>query len=52
VAGSSELIKLYLYTLTQHPIVVHWDIDVIVLVSVYIPHGFSRVRDRRLGCDF
>jgi hypothetical protein len=37
VAGSSELIKLYLYTLTDHPIVVHWDIDVIVLVStVYI----------------
>jgi hypothetical protein len=32
VAGSSELIKLYLYTLTNHPIVVHWDIDVIVLV--------------------
>jgi len=33
VAGSSELIKLYLYTLTDYPIVVHWDIDVIVLVS-------------------
>ncbi len=32
VAGSSELIKLYLYTLTDHPIVVHWDIDIIVLV--------------------
>ena len=24
--------KLYLYTLTDHPIVVHWDIDIIVLV--------------------
>jgi len=32
VAGSSELIKLYLYTLTDYPIVVHWDIDVVVLV--------------------
>ena len=38
VAGSSELIKLYLYTLTNHPIVVHWDIDVIVMVrtGVYV----------------
>jgi hypothetical protein len=38
VTGSSELIKLYLYTLTDHPIVVHWDIDVIVMVrtGVYV----------------
>lgn len=32
VTGSSEMIKLYLYTLTDHPIVVHWDIDIVVLV--------------------
>lgn len=29
--GSDEFIKLYAYTLTQHPIVVHWDLDVAVL---------------------
>jgi hypothetical protein len=29
--GSREFIKLYAYTLTHHPIVVHWDIDVAVL---------------------
>lgn len=32
VTGSSELIKLYLYTLTDHPIACHWDIDVIIQV--------------------
>ncbi|KAG7344636.1 hypothetical protein IV203_019032 [Nitzschia inconspicua] len=26
--GSAEFIKLYAYTLDQHPIVVHWDLDV------------------------
>jgi len=35
VAGSSELIKLYLYTLTDHAIACHWDIDVIVKVCQY-----------------
>ena len=35
VAGSSELIKLYLYTLTEHEIACHWDIDVIVKASRY-----------------
>jgi len=29
--GSKEFIKLYAYTLTHHPIVVHWDLDVAVL---------------------
>jgi hypothetical protein len=29
--GSKEFIKLYAYTLTEHPIVVHWDLDVAVL---------------------
>ena len=29
--GSKEFIKLYAYTLVQHPIVVHWDLDVTVL---------------------
>ena len=29
--GSKEFIKLYAYTLTDHPIVVHWDLDVLVL---------------------
>lgn len=29
--GSKEFIKLYSYTLTNHPIVVHWDLDVVVL---------------------
>ena len=29
--GSAEFIKLYAYTLTQHPVVVHWDLDVAVL---------------------
>ena len=38
VAGSSELIKLYLYSLTDHPIVCHWDIDVIIKVQ----NGFCR----------
>ena len=33
VTGSSELIKLYLYTLTEHEIACHWDIDVIIKVS-------------------
>jgi hypothetical protein len=29
--GSKEFIKLYAYTLTEHPIVVHWDLDIAVL---------------------
>ena len=29
--GSKEFIKLYAYTLTDHPLVVHWDLDVLVL---------------------
>lgn len=29
--GSAEFLKLYAYTLTQHPVVVHWDLDVAVL---------------------
>lgn len=29
--GSKEFIKLYAYTLTQHPVIVHWDLDVAVL---------------------
>lgn len=29
--GSAEFIKLYAYELTQHPIVVHWDLDVAIL---------------------
>jgi hypothetical protein len=29
--GSAEFIKLYAYTLVDHPIVVHWDMDVVVL---------------------
>jgi hypothetical protein len=29
--GSAEFIKLYAYHLTNHPIVVHWDMDVAVL---------------------
>lgn len=29
--GSAEFIKLYAYTLVDHPIVVHWDMDVAVL---------------------
>jgi hypothetical protein len=29
--GSKEFIKLYAYTLTDHPIVVHWDLDTAVL---------------------
>ena len=29
--GSAEFIKLYAYTLTDHPIVVHWDMDVAIL---------------------
>ncbi len=29
--GSDEFIKLYAYTLTDYPIVVHWDMDVLVL---------------------
>lgn len=29
--GSKEFVKLYAYTLTNHPIVVHWDLDVAVL---------------------
>lgn len=36
VTGSSELIKLYLYRLTNHPVVVHWDIDIVILVSSHI----------------
>lgn len=29
--GSKEFIKLYAYTLTDYPVVVHWDLDVAVL---------------------
>lgn len=29
--GSKEFMKLYAYTLMEHPIVVHWDLDVVVL---------------------
>jgi hypothetical protein len=29
--GSAEFIKLYAYTLTDHPVSVHWDLDVAVL---------------------
>ena len=29
--GSTEFIKLYAYTLVEHPIVVHWDMDVAIL---------------------
>ena len=29
--GSAEFIKLFAYTLTDHPVVVHWDLDVAVL---------------------
>eukprot|EP00984_Skeletonema_dohrnii_P010069 scaffold3901_cov67-Skeletonema_dohrnii-CCMP3373.AAC.1 len=29
--GSAEFIKLYAYHLTDHPIVVHWDMDVAIL---------------------
>jgi hypothetical protein len=29
--GSAEFIKLYAYTLTEHPVTVHWDLDVAVL---------------------
>jgi preprotein translocase subunit YajC len=29
--GSKEFIKLYAYTLTDHPVVVHWDLDTAVL---------------------
>jgi hypothetical protein len=29
--GSAEFIKLYAYTLTDHPVTVHWDLDVAVL---------------------
>mmetsp|Transcript_31201 Transcript_31201/g.47788 ORF Transcript_31201/g.47788 Transcript_31201/m.47788 type:complete len:484 (+) Transcript_31201:84-1535(+) len=29
--GSAEFIKLYAYTLTEHPVVVHWDMDVAIL---------------------
>ena len=29
--GSAEFIKLYAYTLTNHPIVIHWDMDVAIL---------------------
>jgi len=29
--GSKEFIKLYAYELEQHPVVVHWDLDVAVL---------------------
>ena len=32
--GSKEFIKLYAYTLTDHPIVVHWDLDVLVLTPM------------------
>jgi hypothetical protein len=32
--GSAEFIKLYAYTLTNHPIVVHWDMDVAVLAPM------------------
>ena len=32
--GSKEFIKLYAYTLTEHPIVVHWDLDVLVLTPM------------------
>lgn len=46
VAGSSELIKLYLYTLTQHPIVCHWDLDVIIKVRLWFMFFVS------FGLDF
>jgi hypothetical protein len=29
--GSAEFVKLYAYTLTDHPVAVHWDLDVAVL---------------------
>jgi hypothetical protein len=29
--GSAEFIKLYAFTLTDHPVFVHWDVDVLVL---------------------
>ncbi|KAL7579878.1 hypothetical protein ACA910_004888 [Epithemia clementina (nom. ined.)] len=29
--GSKEFIKLYAYTLIDHPVVVHWDLDVLVI---------------------
>lgn len=29
--GSAEFVKLYAYTLTEHPLHVHWDMDVAVL---------------------
>lgn len=32
--GSKEFIKLYAYTLMEHPIVVHWDLDVLVLTPM------------------
>lgn len=32
--GSKEFIKLYAYTLTDYPVVVHWDLDVLVLTPM------------------
>lgn len=29
--GAHEFLKLYAYTLTEHPVVVHWDVDVLIL---------------------
>ena len=34
--GSAEFIKLYAYHLTDHPIVVHWDMDVAILQPLAI----------------
>jgi len=53
--GSSEFIKLYAYTLIDHPIFVHWDLDVAVLqpmddlfdAMLYDGSGSVRGRDAR-----
>jgi hypothetical protein len=40
--GSAEFIKLYAYNLTQYPVVVHWDLDVLQLQSM--DHLYDAIR--------
>jgi len=53
--GSKEFIKLYAYTLTEHPLVVHWDLDVVVLKpmddlfdAMLLPEGAPRQQRKDL----
>eukprot|EP00980_Cylindrotheca_fusiformis_P018078 scaffold5799_cov110-Cylindrotheca_fusiformis.AAC.5 len=56
--GSAEFVKLYAYTLTDHPVTVHWDLDVAIFQpmddlfdSIIYPHDSPQGKAARSRLD-